>query len=200
MSYFTEDAKKFRFPSLPDNGSKKKQAYVMGFAKAVAASQLSPGEKVAWLKYAAQQVPSQDPSAPGGPLPPQQDPGAPMDDGGGDPLAAEANGGAPGGDDEVAQQILQSLPGNSVEEKLHAAVMILAQMQGGDQAVLPGAGPGIEPGGMDPAAEAGEAAGGPGSGDPDGAGGIDPAVLQQLLSQMGGAGGPPPGPKGPPQK
>jgi len=178
MSFYTAQSKSFKFPSMPDNKPRTKRAFALGFVRAVAASPLSANEKVAWMKYAAGAMP------PGGP---------PGDDGGGevDPVAGPGPGFVPEGapEEQQIQQLLEALPGNSAEEKLHAAVVALLEAQqggGGDAGGVEDPGGGVE---------------GPG-------GQIDPALLQQLLSQGGGqaggppgggqAGGPPPGPPTPP--
>lgn len=175
MSFYTAQSKSFKFPNMPDNKPSTKRAFALGFVRAVAAAPLSANEKVAWMKYAAGALP------PGGP---------PEDDGGGgevEPVAGPGPGFVPEGapEEQQIQQLLEALPGNSPEEKLHSAVVALleAQQAGGE-----GGGPdgGVE----DP------------NGGIEGPGGqIDPQILQQLLSQGGGqAGGPPPGPPGPPQQ
>lgn len=184
MSFYTEQAKSFKFPSLPGtskgksccDNNKKEAAFTHGFVSAVLSAQLSPYEKVAWLKYAAEMPPGGPGGPGGGDIQPVEGPG---------PGFVPEQGGEPGGEGgdvspEEIQQILASLPGNSIEEKLHNAVMALANMQHEGQE-----GPGQE----------GAEQGGPGGG----AGGIDPALLQHLMSGAGGPGGPgnPGGPGGP---
>lgn len=167
----TENAKKFKFPALPGNGSKvKKEAFISGFLGAVTSANMSAGEKVAWLKYAADQMPTM---GQGQPPQPVEGPGPGfMPEGAEGPGAESTEGGLP----PELQQILEALPGNSVEEKLHSALIALAALEGPG-----GAGGGIEPGaGMTPGGDAGAEGGG---------GQIDPALLQQLLSQQGGAPG-----------
>ena len=194
----------YKFPALPDNGSKTKtkKAYLTGFVNAITGSSMSAVEKVAWLKYAA--------ASPGGPPPPPGAGGPPPDAGGMDPVAGPGPGfvpedGAVGGagpqvDPAMIQQILASLPGNSPEEKLQAAVEMLAQQGGGGAPGVEDAGSGVEPGAPDQMTDGGDGGGAPGGGG----GQVDPALIQHLMSQMGGAGGPPPGgpqppPGGPPQ-
>lgn len=185
MSFYTSPAGKFKFNALPDNGSKNKKAYVIGFAKAVAGSNMSATEKVAWLKYANNLPPGAPPpgAGPGGP-PPGAGPGGP---GGPEPVAGPGPGFVPEGapDEQAIQQLLEALPGETPEEKLHAAVMALLEAQdagAGDDGGVEDDGTGVEDGEL------------------------DPALIQQLL---GGQQGPPPGaapgpgagprPPGPPQ-
>lgn len=164
MSFYTSQAKSFKFQKMPDNKPNTKRAYAFGFIRAVATSPLSAAEKVAWMKYAAEAMPPGD------------------EEGGVEPVAGPGPGFVPEGapEEQQVQQLLEALPGNTAEEKLHAAVMALleAQQAGGEAGGDAGAG-GIE--------DSGGGIEGPG-------GQIDPQLLQQLLSQGGPAGGPPPMP------
>lgn len=181
MSFYTDSAKKFKFEPLPNNTNKTKKAFITGFANAVAATNLSAYEKVAWLKYAAEQLPQQMPGDEG--LNPVEGPGP-----GFMPEGAGMGGG--GGEEAQIQQLLESLPGNTPEEKLQAAVMMLMEQQQQQGGPAPGGGAGIEP-------DADNMMGGQEGGQPQ----IDPALLQQLLSQGGGqeGAGMPPQPGMPPQ-
>lgn len=190
MSFYTSPAGKFKFNALPDNGSKNKKAYVIGFAKAVAGSDMSATEKVAWLKYANNLPPGAPPPGAGrGGPPPGAGPGGPGGPvGDPEPVAGPGPGFVPEGapDEQAVQQLLEALPGETPEEKLHSAVMALLEAQdaGADDGGVEDDGTGVEDGEL------------------------DPALIQQLL---GGQQGPPPGagpgpgpgagprPPGPPQ-
>lgn len=166
MAFYTDKAKKYKFPSLPDNkgGNSKEAAFARGFMTAIAGSGISAAEKVAWFKFAAEQLPPPG-GQPGGepPLQPVEGPGPGLMPEGG----PEAGGAGPG--DEEIQEILASLPGNTAEEKLQSAVMLLASQGAGGQ-----------PGGPE---EGGPGMGGPGG--PEGAG-LPPELMQQLMSGMQG--------------
>ena len=137
MAFFTANTKSFKFPDLPNNKGRTKSAFVTGFANAVAGSKLGPSEKLAWLKYAAEQLPQG----------PAQEEINPVE-GPGPGFMPEGQEGPPGGGGEDAaalEQLLASLPGNTPEEKLQAAVELIMQLegQGGGQ---PGQGPEIPQG------------------------------------------------------
>lgn len=166
MSFYTSPASKFKFQNLPDNKPNSKKAFVTGFIRAIAEAPLSATEKLAWVKYA-------------GNVPPPG-PGGPEEEGGGDvdPVAGPGPGFVPegAGDEQAIQQLLEALPGNTMEEKLHAAAVALLQAQqegAGDDGGVEDDGSGVE------------------SGD----GQLDPAIIQQLMGQQG----PPPGGPQPPQ-
>lgn len=186
MSFYTSPAGKFKFQNLPDNKPNSKKAFVTGFIRAIAEAPLSATEKLAWVKYA-------------GNVPPPPGPGGP-DNGGGDidPVAGPGPGFVPegAGEEQAVQQLLDALPGNSMEEKLHAAAVALLQAQqegAGDDSGVGDPGAGVGDGGVED----------DGTGIESGDGQLDPALIQQLMSQQGpppqGGPQPPPGapPKGP---
>lgn len=159
MSFYTGPAKSFKFQHMPNNRPTKpntKRAFALGFVKAISAAPLEAGEKVAWIKYAAEALPTDE---------------------GVEPVAGPGPGFVPEGapEEQQVQQLLEALPGNSPEEKLHAAVLALLEAQQ--------AGAGEDGGVEDPA----------GGVEPPGRQ-IDPALLQQMLSQGGPAAGAPPMP------
>lgn len=157
MSIYTENAKKFKFDNVPNNEKKTKEAYLRGFTSAALEAPLSAAQKLACIKYAADQA--------GGDIQPVQGPGPGFVPEGAEGGEAEDAG---GGDEAMLQQLIQSMPGNTPEEKLHAAVMLLAQSQGGP---APGGGEGIEPD-QDDAGQGG--------------GQVDPSIIAHLLGGQGG--------------
>ena len=169
MSFYTSPASKFKFKALPGSDQEKK-AFLTGFIKAVAEAPLSATEKVAWIKYANQAPP---------PVPPGADGGG-DDDGGVEPVAGPGPGFVPEGapEEQQIQQLLAALPGETIEDKLHAAAVALLEAQqagAGDDSGVEDDGTGVEQGG----------------------GQLDPSIIQQLMSQQGppqpAPGGPPPG-------
>lgn len=153
---------------MPDNKPNSKKAFVTGFIRAIAEAPLSATEKLAWVKYA-------------GNVPPPPGPDGP-DNGGGDidPVAGPGPGFVPegAGEEQAVQQLLDALPGNSMEEKLHAAAVALLQAQqegAGDDSGVGDPGAGVGDGGVED----------DGTGIESGDGQLDPALIQQLMSQQG---------------